>query len=137
MYRSTNATAIVSVAPVQKTALTPGLLGGPGRERLRHVGARGDVARVLEAPGEDDLADGERHDQRVQPQDPDEEPVGQADEAPMPRQARIASASRSFDLGADAHDQASRNITPGVERSIPACMTTSIWPSAATARIVM
>ncbi len=28
-------------------------------------------------------------------------------------------------------------MTPGVERSIPACITTSICPSAATARIVM
>ena len=30
-----------------------------------------------------------------------------------------------------------REITPAVERSMPACMITSIWPSAAIARIVM
>jgi hypothetical protein len=30
-----------------------------------------------------------------------------------------------------------REMTPGVERSIPACMITSICPSAATARIVI
>ena len=30
-----------------------------------------------------------------------------------------------------------RNITPGIERSMPACMITSIAPSAATARTAM
>ena len=80
----------------------------------------------------------ERHDERVQPQDSDEEPVGQADERAHAEAGEDRERQPVVRLGADAHDQiASEEHHPGVERSIPACMITSIWPSAATARIVM
>ena len=56
--------------------------------------------------------------------------------APRPRHASIPSA-RPWSPPTPTIKAPPKEMTPGVERSMPACITTSICPSAATARIVM
>ena len=74
---------MVIAAPAQKTMLTPrGFSAAHDRERERHRGRTRDLAGVPERPREDDLPDGERHDQRIQPQNPDQDPVDEADPRP-------------------------------------------------------
>ena len=85
------------------------------------------------------MPDGQRDDERVEPQDPDEETVCQPDEQAEADAGEDAESEPLVGVVRDAQDRGCppRNITPGIERSIPACMITSIWPSAATARTVM
>ena len=65
-------------------------------------------------------------------------PLTRPTPAPRPMQARIPSASRWSDpTPTPTIKFPPKEMTPGVERSMPACMITSICPSAATARIVM
>ncbi len=73
---------MVIAAPVQKTLLTPsGFVVAQVDSPVGHVRpVRHDVARVLAAPGEDDQADRQRDDQRIQPQHADEDAVDEAHE---------------------------------------------------------
>ena len=69
-------------APAQNTELIPsGFSAAQDESAVGTFGlARHDVARVPAAPGEHDLSDRQRDDQRVQPEDPDEDAVDEADE---------------------------------------------------------
>ena len=126
-------------APVQKTVLTPS--GFAAAQDDSASGTFGWVAtsrEYLQLQREDDLPHRQRDDQRVQPQHPDEDAVDEADERPDAE----AGEDREREpvvrpRGTPTSRFAPREITPGVERSMPACMTTSICPSAAIARIVM
>jgi hypothetical protein len=55
--------------------------------------------------GEDDLPDRERHDQRVQPQDPDEDPVDQSDEDAEAEAGEDRDPEAAVVVVADADDQ--------------------------------
>src|SRR5207247_4371732 len=55
------------------------LLRRPRREIVGDVSALDHTAGVLHAPGEHDLPNRERDDQRVEPQDPDEQAVRETD----------------------------------------------------------
>ena len=69
---------------------------------------------------------------------PTSTPLTRPTPAPSPMHARIPSTSRWSDPRLTPTIRfPPKEMTPGVERSMPACMTTSICPSAATARIVM
>src|SRR6185437_17127307 len=65
-------------------------------------------------------------------------PLAKPISTPIPRQAGIASQRRWSELAPIPTIRLPpMEITPGVERSMPACITTSICPSAATARTVV
>ena len=65
-------------------------------------------------------------------------PLARPTSAPRPMLARMPSANRLSEFAlTPTRTFPQREITPAVERSMPACMITSIWPSAAIARIVM
>ena len=126
-------------APVQKTALMPsGFFAAHDDSASGTMAPAGHLARVLQAPRERDLTHGERDDERVQPHDSDEDAVDEAHQQSDAEAREDRDGKRSFDWSPTPTMRfAPRNITPGVERSMPPCMTTSIWPSAATASIVM
>ena len=65
-------------------------------------------------------------------------PFARPTSAPSPMLARMPSANRLSEFAlTPTRTFPHREMTPAVERSMPACMITSIWPSAAIARIVM
>ena len=65
-------------------------------------------------------------------------PLTRPTHAPRPRQARIPTVRPWLSPTLTPTSTFPQmEITPAVERSMPACMTTSICPSAAMARIVM
>ena len=70
-------------APVQKTALMPSGFSAAHDESASGTWDEFVSSRAyLEAAREHDQPDGQRDDQRVQPQDPDEDSVDEADERP-------------------------------------------------------
>ena len=69
---------------------------------------------------------------------PTRTPLTSPTSAPRPTQTSIPTARPWFEPTLTPTSTfAQREIVPAVERSMPACMTTSICPSAAIARIVM
>ena len=72
------------------------------------------------------------------PKTPTKIPLTRPTSTPRPTHARIPSTNRSSDPELTPTSRfPPSEITPGVERSMPACMITSIWPRAAIARTVM
>ena len=72
---------MVSMTPIQKIQLDPeGLPFGPVREARRDASLVSDRAAVLESEGADDQPDRQRDDERIEPENPDEQTVCQPDE---------------------------------------------------------